>query len=490
MADNDNKAESNKKLSPLDFSSVFTKNQDKGAPAEAEAPTVVDSQKQEATLSRHQKPASWTNSDKEAGATVADQDQSELEPKLVNPATEQVVSNQVDSELVVGAGSKMVTEDNKLSMQHEEQVKDFIVEGSEYWKNTTGATKEIGDVTKSSPLQEPTVETEEEPKLCTEVKFNLPASAFSLVSFFPDSHYAVILKNGHYYTANLGTEVIEPTPYTNYETLLLAEGLVVLVVTELNNSETLLFLTNRFEGKKFRKPSEAKLESLVEECMADGSYQFTLANQTFSLLSNSTHKEVDARTGYFAYPSGTFIYNTNGYLVFEEPNGTELLLADAHGCYVGFYLPLVHEVEEIKILLGPDVFINPRRLTQTLMVVTNEETNQQSILTCSRPMLVELADLGIKDASQIEVSNGVAMITQEVKGSTCINVFTPKHQRIIIDRGIKIDTLAIGNGVYLPTEGVMLLDDGRLIFARGEEDGSVFIRGKRVDLPQQFLEIN
>jgi hypothetical protein len=486
MADNDNKVEGGTKHSTSKFSSIFIKSTDKGAPANAEAPAVVDSQKQEAPMSKHQKPASWIKWNEEVGFDVLDEALSHLEPKI-ETGPQGITAD--------GLSTDNVTEDNKLSIQHQEGLSNLIVAGSEYWKgkakpggreqSTSGAGRsshEPGHVSDDTDA--------EPPKLCAEVKFNLPASSFSLVSFFPDSHYAVIIKNGHYYTANLGTEVVDPTPYISYDTLLISDSLVVLAVTEINNDESLLFLTDRFEGKRFRKPSEDKLERLVEDCMGDGSYEFNIGHESFCLISKGKHKEVDPRTGYFAYPSGTFIYNTNGYLVFEEPNGTEILLADAHGCYVGFYLPLVHDTDGIKILLGPDVFINPKRLTQTLMIVTNEETSRQSVLTCSRPMLVELSDLGIKDASQIEVTNGVAMITQEVKGSTCINVFTPKHQRIIIGREIKIDTLAIGNGVYLPTEGVMLLDDGRLLFAREEDDGSVFIRGKRVDLPQQFLEIS
>lgn len=440
MTDNNSKDEGAVKSPPFGSVSIFTSKKEEGALANADAPAVVDSQ--EETVN--------TDSKEQTMGKIIQFPVASLENK-------QGVFTGLESDLEYEDEEDDDTDSQNLDSRNNNE----------------------------SPI----IGEDIEPEFCGELKFNLYKSAFSLASFFPDSHYAVILKNGYYYAANLGTELIEVTPYLQYETVLIADSLVVLYVTHLDNSNSMLLLSHKLDGKRYRQPSEAKLEKLVEGCIQDGSYEFKFAKEYFSLVSRGEKKEVNNSTGTITYKSGVFKYNTNGWLVFEEPNGVELLLADNNGCYVGFYLPVIGGVGG-KILLGDDYYVNPKRLTQTLMVLSNEKTEAQAILTCSRPMLIELSDLGIKDYTQIEVSNGVALITQEVKGSTCINVFTPKHQRIIIERGVKIDTLSIGNGVYLPTEGVMLLDDGRLIFAREDEDGSVIIRGKRIELPHEFLEID
>lgn len=373
-------------------------------------------------------------------------------------------------------------------LNREDRPKIVLPDSVQAQVNTDKAEQEDITSKDKSVIEEQTAEDYyKQPEYCEEFKFNLPTSALGMVSFFPDSGIAIVNRNGLLYSANIKQEVIDSIPFLSYTTLIALDDAVVLETTNIDGSKSIIVLTE--EGEKELNMKAETVIKMIEKAEVDGMFQIKIKKKVYSMFSTAETSESVTGFREFKYEDGSFFYSENEGLLLKEPDNTTVLLADARGCYIGFYLP-ISEGFGSSLFIGPSTFVNPRRITQTLVGLEEEETGKKYILTCERPLLISLEDLGINDFKDIAIVNGVAFVKQTINGSACLNVFTPKHQRIITEGNVQIDSLSIQNGIYLPTQGVVLLDDGKLLFAREEEEGRVVIKGKAYNLPQEYLEVH
>lgn len=303
----------------------------------------------------------------------------------------------------------------------------------------------------------------------------------SLKEFFPDSMFC-ILYDVHLeasFIANMSTEIIFEVPFEYYCVEVVAQDLIIISMdTELGEGDKRQYMV--LEGKDYRILDNVEYEIEGKEIIFEGIKH--------SLETSEIKPPVEgeeAKTVYF-YETGTILHIPSQVLYFEAiASRKQILLADNNGSYLGYYLAL-----------NPDGSINLRgrsyrmlqRLTLTLAIVLDLEEEEAYILSCVNQTLMALRDFFEGEFTDIEVINGVAMLIEEDEnGGQVLNVFTPNHQRIVLEPGYKVNAKAFGNGLYFEKDDVLLLENGSLIFTERLDKRTVLVRGKEVQIPVPYL---
>lgn len=362
-------------------------------------------------------------------------------------------------------------------------MKDNLIQTSSIFSKRPDS--EIEFIESQEVLTELTEENQQGEPRCRIIKFDATEANIGLRHFFPDSLNCVIYNklSDKFFAGQMGEELIYEVPISKYVIVAVTGKMVVLQIWVGDLQET-----ERVETKFMILHKDTY--ELKEE------FDYTLEGDTFihegtsySLLSTETGEPTSTRVGnkvtYFFEKYNIFVENQEA-LYFEDQTSESkvLLLANETGSYIGYYLP---KNQDGTINLHGRRFRMVQRLTLTLAVVEDLETEEEFILTCAVQVLLRLADFGISNYLHISVLNGIALLMAETPSGTVLNVFTPNHQRIVLEPGYKVNDDAFGNGLYFEKDNVLLLDNGSLIFTERVDKNIVKVRGKEIQIPTEHL---
>jgi len=303
----------------------------------------------------------------------------------------------------------------------------------------------------------------------------------NLREFFPDTMFCII-RNVHmnaHFAASMKHEIIFEVPFEEYCIELVTQDLVVLSMdTELGEGDTRQYMV--LEGNSYRMLDEFEYE-------IDGDQ--VIFEKRKHRLESSEVEEVrsyqDMKVNIYHYPDGWLIHSPSNFLHHKTSSTQKrILLADHNGSYLGFYLGVN---EDDTINLHGRRFRMLQRLTLPLAIVVDVEEEEAYILSCVNQTLMLLSDFFRGEYTDIEVINGIAILMEDNRDGQVLNVFTPNHQRIILEPGYKINSSAIGNGLYFQKDDVLVLDNGSLIFTQKLSKHSLKVRGKEVEIPIAYL---
>ncbi|MFF2798199.1 hypothetical protein, partial [Lysinibacillus xylanilyticus] len=304
----------------------------------------------------------------------------------------------------------------------------------------------------------------------------------TLKEFFPDSLHCII-HNKHsdrFFAGHMAKEFIYEVPILKYKVQAITDKLVVLMVwigedTENSKPQFMILKDGSYELKK-------KLD------FEDEGDSLRIAGKNYSLETTEVaewkyDQEQDNLT-YF-YEDSNFVIKDGKSLYFESKDlKTRLMLADDTGSYIGYYLPVN---EDGTISLHGRKFKMIKRLTLPLSIVQDLESEEYFFLSCVEQMLLNLKDFNIFNYNHIGISNGIALLFADQGSEEVLNIFTPNHQRIILEPKYKVNDKAFGNGLYFAKDNVLLLDNGSLIFTEPVSEGVVRVKDKEVQIPTRYF---
>lgn len=313
---------------------------------------------------------------------------------------------------------------------------------------------------------------------CRTFRFESREGNITLRDFFPDSLNCVIYNSlsDKFFAGNLGEETIHEFPISQYTVELVAQTSVILRVWANPEDEETQYMILTSRGYILTD----KLE--IDE--QEGTTKVKVEGKTYDIETTETKEpEVDE-----AADSITYNYKGNQFIVesgkrlYHNSKNTKLLLANEYGTYIGYYLP-VSQGGEVN-LQGKKCKVK-QRLTLALAVVEDTGSQRDLLLSCSSQLLMEMEDFGATSYQHIEIVNGVALLIEE--DTHVFNIFTPQHQRIILEPKYKINDKAVGNGLYFEKDDVLLLDNGSLVFTKRLNKKTLDVRGREVKLPIEYL---
>lgn len=325
-------------------------------------------------------------------------------------------------------------------------------------------------------------EVKETKPLCKTISFPDSDSNIILREFFPDSFHCIIYNkfNGKYFAGQMGEELIYEVPIEKYVVEFVTDKMVVLQVwldgTSLEESSP-LYMILRDGSYKLNKLFDYQNE---EDSLRYDKESYSFVSTETSALKRSTDESL---TTYF-YKDGSFSVQDGKALFYENTQTkTKILLADETGSYIGYYLPINSDG---TVNLHGRKFKMVQRLTLTLAVAQEVESGKFFLLTCVKQMLLDLENFGLEFWEHISILNGVAMVMDYNAPGTILNVFTPNHQRIILEPKYKVNDTAFGNGLYFEKDNVLLLDNGSLIFTERIDKNTVGVKGNPVTIPTTY----
>lgn len=360
-------------------------------------------------------------------------------------------------------------------------------------KNNLIQTSSIFSKARDAELEDEQVLVEEEVELvpdeeelvkyCKVIEFkgSLPEANITLEKFFPDSMFCV-LHNKHsnaYFAGHMKEELIFEVPFKDYSVILVTSEMIVLQVNiefEDEDAEPVYMILRNGE---YTLELDYKIKKISSEIEYEG--------KEYSMLTTEIQPpeySADNSTVTYHYQDGKIIHASELFVIFEGNKGEHLMLADCGGSYIGYYLPL--NMDGTANLHGRHCDLL-QRLTLTLVVVEDVETQERFFLTCANQMLVSVDDFHQGDVTDIPVMNGVAMLIEQDTSGLILNVFTPNHQRIVLEPKYKIDYKSFGNGLYFPKDNVLLLDNGSLTFTQPVSSDVISVRGREVPIPIKHL---
>lgn len=319
------------------------------------------------------------------------------------------------------------------------------------------------------------------PLYCRNIDFDerLGTGNIVIAHLFPDTMYGVIY-DCHveaYFACDFHNELIFDVPIYNYAVTAVAQDIVVLSIQLDYKSNTNEFTQMIIEDHDYTLKPKVDVMIAGEIVEIDGKPHSRLSTE---LLYRVEHDVLHM----LQYADYSVFFEEDGFLSFsEKSNKKELLLSNRSGCYIGFYLESAHDE---GILLHGRKYLMVNRLTIPLALVQDLETKELKLLTCKDQTLLEIEDFYDKD-EPIEVINGVAMLTQETESGTLLNVFTPKHQRIVLEPNYKINTAIVENGLFFERDNVLLLSNGSLIFTSSPTPTTLTMRGKTFEIPCEYV---
>lgn len=334
-------------------------------------------------------------------------------------------------------------------------------------------------------ITELTEESHPEEPRCRTLKFDATDANIGLRHFFPDSLNCVIYNklSDKFFAGQMGEELIYEVPISKYAIIAVTDKMVVLQIWtgDLQEEETVetKFMVLYKDTYELKEEFDYNLENTI----------VTFEGSNYNLLTTEISEPETNRSGskttYF-YEKGNIVIEEESSLYFEDERSKAkvLLLADATGSYLGYYLP---KNQDGTINLHGRRFRMVQRLTLTLAVVEDLETEEEFLLTCATQVLLKLSDFGISNYLHISILNGVALLMDETPSGTVLNVFTPNHQRIVLEPGYKVNDNAFGNGLYFEKDNVLLLDNGSLTFTERVSKDVVSVKGKEIKIPTEHL---
>lgn len=336
-------------------------------------------------------------------------------------------------------------------------------------------------------LQEPVVDlsgemNHAEPQ-CRTLMFEATDANIGLRHFFPDSLNCVIYNklSDKFFAGQMSEELIYEVPISKYIILAVTDKMVALQIWmgDLQDSENVDVKVMVLRNGTYELHEEFNYTVDNNLVQFDGC-EYTLLTTEIAEYDFNSLRNI---TTYF-YETGNIVVEDGSSLYFQDKTSIEkvLLLADSTGSYIGYYLP---KNQDGTINLHGRRFEMVQRLTLTLAVVKDLETEEDFLLTCATQVLLNLRDFGISNYLHVSILNGIALLMAETPSGTVLNVFTPNHQRIVLEPGYKVNDTAFGNGIYFEKDNVLLLDNGSLIFTERVDKNIVKVRGKEIQIPTE-----
>lgn len=211
----------------------------------------------------------------------------------------------------------------------------------------------------------------------------------------------------------------------------------------------------------------------------------------YSIISSESKKPEKHKLGtLYTYPTHSLIISQDrkkSYVL--NVDNRLFLLSDEGGSYIGCVLPCD---EESLVLLNGRKYNPLKRLTLMQTALEDFETKEVFLLTSAEQMLLPIKEFGYQSYKDIKVANGVLVLSEIVnEGTTVLHIFTPQHQKIVLEKGYKINTRLVGNGLVFVKDNVILLDSGALKFIKkGNQKNSILWDNIEYVLPTRYIGDN
>ena len=184
---------------------------------------------------------------------------------------------------------------------------------------------------------------------------------------------------------------------------------------------------------------------------------------------------------YFFKDANLVVRGTTDLYEQDKRDGKHVLIANENGCYLGYYL-LVREGDGLVNFNGVAYEVLSR-LTISLTVVQSVRDFKVYLIPCGDQQLIPIEELTTEKWEDIEIANGIAILFGPPSSQSRLHVFTPSWQKVVLTRGMKLNFKAIGNGIVVPKDNVLLLDTGMLRFIEKVDKQTIFIPTDNVEVP-------
>lgn len=359
-------------------------------------------------------------------------------------------------------------------------MREQLIQTSSIFSNNKNE-ESIGNAQLEIPLEEQ--ELLEDIDLCRVIKLETENRDLSLKleEVYPDSLFCVLYdtNNSANFVGHIKEEIIFEVPIADYEVIVVGSKLVVLRVELLvqNDNPEVKYMV--LEGDNYKLIDEVTVELKGEDFVFNGT---TYSRKTTEIKPVKVSADGNSKT-YF-YSDSNFVHKGVDTLILQDSQVNNLLMADANGSYLGYYLPLN---QDGTINLQGRRFETLSRFTLTLMALRDVSTGADYLLSCSTQILLGVGDFQHSSYKSIPVTNGVAILMSTASAEKTLNVFTPNHQKIILEPKYKIRDNAVLNGLYFEKDNVLLLDNGSLIFTEKLTKRTILVKGKEVAMPTTYL---
>lgn len=278
-----------------------------------------------------------------------------------------------------------------------------------------------------------------------------------------------------YMVGQISDEIFFEHHYYSIEPVVVTSNLVLLRALKYHDSEE-EYIVYTTDDRNFKLCDIAEFDIRVS--------QVTYKKKNYTTETSETEEPKDHVLGIqYTFPNHRFYMTPDKGRSYVSNDGKKIFLTSTReGALLG-YIVKVNKSGNIVLMDKEFEFI--KRLTLVHSVVRDIQTQEEYLLTCVEQVLLPLSAFGYEFYDKIPVVNGILVITQvEQTGNTLMHVFTPNHQRIVLEHSYKINSAMIGNGLLFQKDNVVILDNGSLSFVKKvPKEKAIFWKNRKVLLP-------